>query len=207
VKVFLETTPSYEMLVSIKEYVEGLQEQLRAESNSRPELAASRLLQQPVRQSLYKKALQLGVLEFVGAIHAGAEQLHESLTTRKGFDSFADETEAFSVAGGLGGGELTSRQSFLVKFLATQLFQHPFLKSWVNIKYFKLVTVSTEPTAQGNKEIDLLSRYYVVKRIHCRPLAQFTDDIWLLAEKAERLELIRIHFVLPWGEEKGLVLN
>jgi len=89
----------------------------------------------------------------------------------------------------------------LCRFMASEIFQDPIIRQHLKKLYFENVTLSTEPTLKGNKELDIFNPYYIVKRINRRPPGDFQDDLWLKMMKSEKDDLIKIRVILPWEED------
>lgn len=85
--------------------------------------------------------------------------------------------------------------------MANEIFYHPIIRRWVRNMYFERATISTEPTLKGKKDLDLYHSLYPTKRISRRPLKNFRDDLWLMMVEAEKKELIRVKFSLPWEND------
>jgi hypothetical protein len=64
--------------------------------------------------------------------------------------------------------------------MALEIFHNPLVRASVRNDYMDNVTVSTEPTLRGRKELDVNSYYYCVKRIEKRPIKEFNDEIWMM---------------------------
>lgn len=86
----------------------------------------------------------------------------------------------------------------LCRYMASEIFQDPVVRIHLRKIYFENVTLSTEPTLQGNKELEIFNPYYIVKRISRRPPKEFQDDLWLKMMKGEKEGLIKIRVILPW---------
>ena len=89
----------------------------------------------------------------------------------------------------------------LCRYMASEIFQDPVVRIHLKKIYYDNVTLSTEPTLQGNKELDIFNPYYIVKRISRRPPKEFQDDLWLKMVKGEKEGLIKVRVILPWEED------
>lgn len=90
----------------------------------------------------------------------------------------------------------------LCNYMANDLFYHPCIRNWIRKMYIEKVTISTEPTAKGRKDLDVNNANFVTKRIQRRPIGLFVDDLWLRMMNSENDGLIAIKFLLPWDNEK-----
>lgn len=82
----------------------------------------------------------------------------------------------------------------MADYQSNEMYYFPPLKKWVFENYKQKVYISTEPTELGKKQIDVFNSLYPAKRINKRKFDQFTQDIWLLVEEAERQNLITVKF-------------
>lgn len=77
---------------------------------------------------------------------------------------------------------------------ASNLFYYPELREYAINKIIENVTISTEPTEKGKKELDIYHRLYCTKRIFNRKFVDFKDETWLKVKKAEKMGLITIMY-------------
>lgn len=89
-----------------------------------------------------------------------------------------------------------------VNLHASNLFYYPELREYAINKIIENVTISTEPTEKGKKELDIYHRLYCTKRIFNRKFVDFKDETWLKVKKAEKMGLITIIFNLFEKEKR-----
>jgi transcription elongation factor SPT6 len=65
--------------------------------------------------------------------------------------------------------------------------------------------VSTSPTLKGNIVIDSFHEFAVFKWLKDKPLLKFEDSQWLLVQKAEEEELLKVEIKLPDDAVKELM--
>lgn len=58
--------------------------------------------------------------------------------------------------------------------------------------------MSTQPTKKGIQDIDLYSTFFPVKRIKDKPVSTLNKQLWILAQKAQQLDLITIELRFEW---------
>ena len=58
--------------------------------------------------------------------------------------------------------------------------------------------ISTQPTKKGIQDIDLYSTFFPVKRIKDKPVSTLKREVWILAQKAQQLDLITIELRFEW---------
>jgi transcription elongation factor SPT6 len=78
------------------------------------------------------------------------------------------------------------------RFLALEMFSHPYIRSYAR-NYFRVnCTLSTEPTEEGQKELDVFNPSYRVKRIENKPVDSFNNDLYLDIVQCESKSLITV---------------
>ncbi|KAE8657597.1 Detected protein of unknown function [Hibiscus syriacus] len=85
---------------------------------------------------------------------------------------------------------------------ALELSCEPYIKKHIRSIFRDKAVVSTNPTPQGNVEIDCFYQFSSIKWIHDKPLSEFNDAQWLLIQKAEEEELLQL-----WKEQYKLILH
>ena len=90
----------------------------------------------------------------------------------------------------------------LCDFMALELYQHPLIKKTLKKMYTDRVSVYTDPTEKGKKDINVYNFYYPVKRIRGKKPVDFTKELFLMVIEAERKGLISVKFKLPWDKEE-----
>lgn len=90
----------------------------------------------------------------------------------------------------------------LCEFMALELFYHPIIRKNLKKMYNDRVSVFTDPTEKGKKEINIYSFYYPTKRIRGKKPADFNKELWLMILEAEQKGLITVKFKLPWDKEE-----
>lgn len=95
---------------------------------------------------------------------------------------------------------LTQENRFksITKYLCHELYTYPELRRLLKEKYYKKLIISTQPTKKGIQDIDLYSIYFPVKRIKDKPVSTLKREIWILAQKAQKLDLITIELRFEW---------
>jgi len=83
------------------------------------------------------------------------------------------------------------------KFLAKGLSAHPDIRNFVKKLIFKKGLVSTEPSEKGEKELDVFSPFFKVKRLVDKPIAKFKDDSYFLMHYLDKEGLIKIKLDIP----------
>lgn len=72
------------------------------------------------------------------------------------------------------------------KFLAFELFSFPFIRSYARICFKAQCTISTEPTEEGKKELDVFHPSFRVKRLKNKPIETFNNDLFLDILESEK---------------------
>jgi transcription elongation factor SPT6 len=80
----------------------------------------------------------------------------------------------------------------------------PFRK-YVRGIFMNKALVSTSPTLKGNIVIDSFHEFAVFKWLKDKPLLKFEDSQWLLVQKAEEEELLKVEIKLPDDAVKELM--
>ena len=90
----------------------------------------------------------------------------------------------------------------LCDFMALELYYHPIIRKQLKKMYCDRVSVYTDPTEKGKKDISVYNFYYPVKRIRGKKPADFSKELWLMTLEAEKKGLITVKFKLPWDKEE-----
>jgi transcription elongation factor SPT6 len=78
------------------------------------------------------------------------------------------------------------------RFLAMEMYAHPMVKTVARTFLRSTCIISTEPTEEGKKEIDVFHPSFRVKRIKAKPADQFTNDVFLDIIENERKGYIKL---------------
>jgi len=166
----------------------------------------------PLRRLFAQEAIQVKLDQIAKIAGLSADQLIENLqidsgaklihipryvnsTPEKVIDEYRNPSNVLTI-------DTLSTMMNLCKYMANDLFYHPCIRYWARKLYLEKVTVSTEPTNKGKKDLDVTSPNYIVKRIFRRPIGVFVDDLWLRIALCEDDGLIKVRFLLPWDNEK-----
>lgn len=160
------------------------------------------------------EALQLRLDQFAGQAGLTCEELAENLTNdlkshkksmffKPKFVSVSPEqmAQAYLLRDKALVADTLTVLTSLCRYMASELFQEPLIRQQLQKLYFDSVTISTEPTLKGNKDLDIYHQAYLIKRLNRRPPQEFQDDLWLKMLKSEREGLIKVRVILPWEED------
>lgn len=89
----------------------------------------------------------------------------------------------------------------LCYYAAQELFYHPIIRRQLKKLYNEKVSIYTEPTEKGKKEITVYNFYYPVKRIRNKKPFDFGKELWLMILEAEQKGLITTQLKLPWDKK------
>ena len=84
---------------------------------------------------------------------------------------------------------------------AKEMICHPYIKEFVYDYLRSICYVSTEPTEEGKKQLDVFHPSYKTKRINERPIKSFGDDLFLEAYQREQEKLIKINIEIQQEPE------
>lgn len=171
----------------------------------------------PVKRVFAKDAIQKRLDQLAAVAGLSADQLAENILlenkTMPNIElhspKYIEETpekaaeEYISTDSALTTDTLTTLTS-LCRFMAQEIFHHPVIRKHVRQLYYEKVTISTEPTPKGQKELDITKYRYQVKRIDKRPISEFKNDVFMLIKDCEDQGLIRVRFSLPWENRSGV---
>ena len=166
----------------------------------------------PIKRMFAREAIQLKLDQIANIAGLSADQLAENLqasetgkmlhlpryvdsTPEKIADDYRNSSNPLTI-------DTLCTMMNLCKYMANDIFYHPCIRNWVRKFYIEKVTITTEPTSKGRKDLDVTNPNYLVKRIQRRPIGQFVDDLWLRMVLCENDGLIKIKFLLPWDNEK-----
>ena len=168
----------------------------------------------PLRRLFAQEAIQVKLDQIAKIAGLSADQLFENVagleatggklihvpryvnsTPEKVIDDYRNPSNVLTI-------DTLSTMMNLCKYMANDLFYHPCVRKWARQLYIEKVTVSTEPTNKGRKDLDVTSPNYIVKRINRRPIGLFVDDLWLRIASCEEDGLITVKFMLPWENER-----
>lgn len=90
----------------------------------------------------------------------------------------------------------------LCEFMGLELFYHPIIRKYLKKMFNERVSIFTDPTEKGKKEINIYNFYYPTKRIRGKKPADFNKELWLMILEAEEKGLITVKFKLPWDKEE-----
>ena len=181
---------------------------------SLPDPPKESLSKKPMKRVFAYEALQLKLDQFAAMAGLTCEELAENLSneTKSHKKTLLKKPKYVAMTPEKVAQEYVNKDKSLVadtlntltslcRYMASELFQEPIVRQHLKKVYFENVTLSTEPTLKGNKELDIYHPYYIVKRINRRPPNEFQDDLWLKMLKCERDGLIKIRVILPWEED------
>jgi transcription elongation factor SPT6 len=78
------------------------------------------------------------------------------------------------------------------KYLAYEMFSHPYLRAFARAYFRNTCVLTTEPTEEGRKEIDVFHPSYRVKRINKKPVETFKNDLYMDILQNENKGLVRV---------------
>uniref|UniRef100_A0A0D9WI56 Uncharacterized protein n=1 Tax=Leersia perrieri TaxID=77586 RepID=A0A0D9WI56_9ORYZ len=165
----------------------------------------------PKRKSLYSICHKAGLWEVTSQFGRSAEQLGHHLTLTKipeagELDSGKDSPE--KVAANFTCALFETAQDVLCgarHMAAVEIGYEPIVRKHVWSIFMNKAVVTTCPTHEGNSIIDPYHQLSGVKWLHDKPLNKFVDAQWLLIQKAEEEELLKITIKLPEDAKKELM--
>jgi transcription elongation factor SPT6 len=89
----------------------------------------------------------------------------------------------------------------LCEYVAMELFYQPLIRKYMKKMYNDRVTIHTNPTEKGEKEITVYNFYYPVKRIRGKKPSEISKELWLMIMEAEQKGLVKASFQLPWDKD------
>jgi len=95
--------------------------------------------------------------------------------------------------------------TFTCKFMAIQISSFPFISLLFRDYIYEYATLTTTPTDEGLKELDVTHPSFRVKRITNKPLNSFNDDLFTDIYLSEKSNLITVKIELD--KEKELILK
>ena len=89
----------------------------------------------------------------------------------------------------------------ICSIMAKEMLTHPYIKEYVYDHLRHNCYVSTTPTEEGNKQLDVFNPSFRVKRIKERPVKSFFDDLFLEVSQKEKEKLIEINIEIKQDPE------
>ena len=86
--------------------------------------------------------------------------------------------------------------------IGKEMINHPYIKEFVYEYYRNNCYVSTNPTEEGNKQLDVFHPSFRTKRIRDRPIKTFNDDLFLDILQREKEKLIEINIQIKENEDE-----
>ena len=90
---------------------------------------------------------------------------------------------------------------------AKEMMSHPYIKEYIYDNLRNICYVSTTPTEEGNKKLDVFNPSFRVKRIKERPVKSFSDDLFLEASQKEKEKLIEINIEIKQDPNSIITLT
>jgi len=87
--------------------------------------------------------------------------------------------------------------------IGREMINHPYIKEFVYEYYRNNCYVSTNPTEEGNKQLDVFHPSFRTKRIRDRPIKTFNDDLFLDILQREKEKLIEISIQIKENEDES----
>ena len=105
------------------------------------------------------------------------------------------------------GKERTEYNYNVCNFFAKEMMCHPYIKEYVYEYLRNSCYVSTEPTEEGEKQLDVFHPSYKTKRINERPIKTFGDGLFLDVYQREQEKLIKIKLEIKQDPESMKVFR
>ena len=105
------------------------------------------------------------------------------------------------------GKERTDFTNNVCNLFAKEMMCHPYIKEYVYEYLRNSCYVSTEPTEEGEKQLDVFHPSYRTKRINERPIKTFVDDLFLDVYQREQEKLIKINIEIKQDPESMKVFR
>ena len=87
--------------------------------------------------------------------------------------------------------------------IGREMINHPYIKEFVYEYYRNNCYISTNPTEEGNKQLDVFHPSFRTKRIRDRPIKTFNDDLFLDILQREKEKLIEISIQIKENEDES----
>ena len=91
------------------------------------------------------------------------------------------------------------------RFLAAEIANYPYIKSFARKFFNQYATLTTTPTDEGKKELEALHPSYRVKRIIKKPIDSFDNDLFLDIVENEKLGFITVIISIEDNEMTELI--
>ena len=89
----------------------------------------------------------------------------------------------------------------MCNLMAKEMLCHPFIKEYTYDYLIHNCYVSTEPTEEGKKQLDVFNPSFRTKRVKERPVKSFVDDLFLDIYQREREKLIDVNIEIKQDPE------
>ena len=89
----------------------------------------------------------------------------------------------------------------MCNLMAKEMLCHPFIKEYAYDYLRHNCYVSTEPTEEGNKQLDVFNPNFRTKRVKERPIKSFVDDLFLDIYQREKEKLINVNIEIKQDPE------
>jgi hypothetical protein len=115
------------------------------------------------------------------------------------------KTAAFDKLKELGYEQEIALLTHVCRFLASEIANYPYIKSFARKFFNQFVTVTTTPTEEGKKELEALHSSYRVKRLFKKPIDSFDNDLYLDIVENEKLGFITVSINIEDNEMTELI--
>ena len=95
----------------------------------------------------------------------------------------------------------------ICNIMAKEMMSHPYIKEYIYDHLRNNCYVSTTPTEDGNKQLDVFNPSFRVKRIKERPVKSFFDDLFLEVSQKEKEKLIEINIEIKQDPENTKIFK
>ena len=95
----------------------------------------------------------------------------------------------------------------MCNLMAKEMMIHPFIKEYVYDHLRHNCYISTNPTEEGNKQLDVFNPSFRTKRIKERPVKAFFDDLFLDVFQKEKEKLIEINIEIKQDPDSTKVFK